>query len=276
MKNKVMYTAVVMGLIIFGLMWRTGGTLAQEETPAEEIPFVDRDGDGVNDMLQRGWGLRFNRNKGMRENVREQLNPVMVDTDDDGVADTPYIDTDGDGEVDTPLHDYLASEREERQAEMAEFRAKLKELVDTDEDGVPDTPYIDTDDDGVVDTPLKDYVDALREEGVFMGRGPMGGRMNELIDTDEDGVPDTPMHQYLMEQFGTFDSDGDGVPDAATPEEIRQHLQEMQQWRQQIQQRLEQGLEPFLDEDGDGIPDDLPSHMRWRGGNKSNAGNGNK
>ena len=225
MKNKIIYIIAVIGLVILGLMWVHSDLFAQENPQTEpgELPFIDRDGDGVNDFLQSGWGLRFQKNRKssqMQEKMMEKFNPVLVDTDEDGVADTYYIDTDNDGEVDISLHDYLEATREER-------------------------------------------------------RGERQAKMQELVDTDEDGVPDTPLYQHLRQQFGTFDRDGDGKPDAATPEEIRQHLREMQEWRKQVQQRINQGLSPFVDEDGDGIPDNLPERMKRKFGSP-NAGPNNE
>lgn len=267
MKSKLFYVVFIISLAVLGLIWLHSDSFAQE-TPAEEIPFIDRDGDGVNDFLQRGWGLRFNRMKKMREKIMEGLKPEMVDTDDDGVADTPYIDTDGDGEVDTPLHEYLEATREERRAENnGRFHPVM---VDTDDDGEVDTPYIDTDADGEADTPLHEFMQAIKEER----KAQYQARMQELVDTDNDGVPDTPLYQHLRSQFGTFDRDGDGKPDPATLEEIRQHMQEMMQWRKQVHEKLKQGENPFLDEDGDGIPDGLPEHMkRMRGRYWSNPDN---
>ncbi len=64
-------------------------------------------------------------------------------------------------------------------------------LIDTNGDGVPDTPgdqLVDTNGDGIVDTPV-----------------------SELVDTDGDGVPDTPGDQLV-------DTDGDGVPDTPAAE----------------------------------------------------------
>lgn len=210
MKNLLYILAITGALIITGLIWVNTDIFAQDNTGTgnntdkEKLPFIDRDGDGVNDLLQRGWGLKFGERQKNRQAVLGML----------GINGKP-------------------------------------ELVDTDNDGKPDTPYIDTDNDGKVDTPVKEF---------------MQNKMNQLIDTNKDGVPDTPLGDYIRQHNRTFDRDGDGIPDAATPEEIRQHMQEMKAWRQQIQERIKQGLPPFIDENGDGIPDNLPSHMQWRGG----------
>lgn len=210
---------MTVGLIITGLIWVNTDVFAQDNTGTgnntdkEKLPFIDKDGDGVNDLLQNGWGLKF----GERQKKRQAMKELM------GIYGKP-------------------------------------ELVDTDNDGKPDTPYIDTDNDGKVDTPVKEF---------------MQNKLNQLIDTDKDGVLDTPLRDYIRQHNRTFDRDGDGVPDAATPEEIRQHMQEMKTWLQQIQERIKQGLPPFIDENGDGIPDNLPSRMQWRGG-KQNQDSGKK
>lgn len=216
--RKLLYViAATIGLILAGIIWVNTDIFAQDNTGTgqnnadkEKLPFIDKDGDGVNDLLQNGWGLKFAERQKKRQAMKELM----------GIYGKP-------------------------------------ELVDTDNDGKPDTPYIDTDNDGKVDTPLKEF---------------MQNKMNQLIDTNNDGVPDTPLRDYIRQHNRTFDRNGDGVPDAATPEEIRQHMQEIKAWRQQIQERIKQGLPPFIDENNDGIPDNLPPHMQWRGGQKNQNG----
>ena len=149
------------------------------------LPFIDRDGDGINDLLQSRWGLKFIERFKNRRAIWEQL--------------------------------------------MAE--GKIEEhLIDTNNDGTPDTPF-------------RDF---LRD------------KMNQQVDTDGDGVPDTPLREYMRKRFQSFDQDGDGIPDDLTAEQIRQHMAEMRQWREEIKNRLKQGLLTFSDDDGDGIPDNLP------------------
>jgi hypothetical protein len=41
-------------------------------------------------------------------------------------------------------------------------------------------------------------------------------------------------------------------------EELQQRMRQMREWREEIRERIMQGLPPFVDEDGDGIPDNLP------------------
>ena len=233
MKNKIFYAGTILGLTILGLLWIHYDIFAQDTpenettTTEKEIPFIDRDGDGINDIYQRGWGLGFSKDRNvgrMGDKIKEQLKPELVDTDNDGTPDTPYVDTDNDGVVDTPLHDYLEATREARQAERAEFREK----------------------------------------------------MNELVDTDNDGVADTPLYQLIRNQFRMFDQDGDGKPDVATPEEIRKYMEEMKEWQEQMRERIHQNLPPFIDEDGDGVPDNLPARLRLRGGNQGGKSENNE
>jgi len=206
MKNTPSTTVLVLGIlflfttifVIMGFIFYPADLYAQEDPDpgqeaTEEIPFIDRDGDGINDFFQHPWGARMlERHKRLRER---------------------------------------------RQAENHE-----PFLIDTDNDGVPDTPV-----------------------GQFFRQ-----KMDELIDTDNDGVPDTPLREYLRNQAGSFDRDGDGVPDIATPEEIREHMLEMQAWREQIRERINQGENPFVDEDGDGIPDGMPQRLPFRRGGMHN------
>jgi hypothetical protein len=175
-------------------------------TPAQdmkdiEIPFVDRDGDGINDLLQNGWGLRFMNRYKKRQQVWEQLN-VEVVRGDQGMM----VDTDGDGVGDVSMRDYMKS---------------------------------------------------------IMGK---------LIDTDGDGIPDTPLKNYLGRRFKAFDKDGDGLPDEISREEMRAQMQQMQQWRETIRERIRRGLPAFTDDDGDGVPDNLPSGFGWRGGDGRGKG----
>ena len=207
MRHKIFYAGIVTVLVIFGLMWIHSDIFAQEDPeirqdpPEEEIPFIDRDGDGVNDLLQHGWGLRFL----MRRRMMEEL----------------------------------------KQNNQNNRNQNGSILIDTDNDGVPDTPF-------------REY---MRE------------KMNELIDTDNDGVPDRPLGEHIRKQYGTFDRDGDGIPDIATPEEVREYLYATKTWRNQMLERIEQGLPPFVDEDGDGIPDNLPMRLRWQKGKNNNPDN---
>ena len=160
-----------------------------------EIPFIDRDGDGINDLLQNGWGLRFLGRYKKRQELWEKFNIEIV------------LDEDG------------------------------KRMVDTDGDGIGDV----------------------------LCREYMKEKMNELIDTDGDGVPDTPLREHLRRRFQSFDRDRDGLPDDFSREEMRAFMNQMREWRKQIRDRITQGLPPFVDEDGDGVPDNLPEGFGWRG-----------
>ena len=165
------------------------------EDPGIEIPFIDRDGDGINDLVQNGWGLRFMERYKKRQQLWDQLNIEII----------------------------------------------------RGEEGL----MVDTDGDGVADISFRDY---------------MKDKMDELIDTDGDGVPDTPLRDYLGNRFKGFDRDGDGLPDDFGREEFRRLVQEMRQWRQEVRERIREGLPPFEDEDGDGVPDGLPDALRARRG----------
>jgi len=196
MKNlkNIMFMFVITFLAVSLL---SDGLLAQEPTPGKpdiEIPFIDRDGDGINDLLQHGWGLRFMERYKKRQLVWEQLN-VEIIKGEDGVM----VDTDGDGVGDISVHDFLKE------------------------------------------------------------------KMATLIDTDGDGTPDTALKDFLGRRFRAFDKDGDGIPDEISKEELKQMMQKMREWRKEIRDRIRQGLPPFIDENGDGIPDNLPEGFRWRG-----------
>lgn len=125
MKTKIL-TVTLLGLFI------CSGFLAAQD-PVEDIPFRDRDGDGVNDFLQSERGQKMLERHQKRQAVWEQLGisvirpeegqkGLLVDTDNDGVGDISMreymqanaetqIDTDGDGVADTALKDVLRGHR---------------------------------------------------------------------------------------------------------------------------------------------------------------------
>ena len=64
MKQKIIIVAITIGIVILGILWINSDLLAQDNNDAEQpdeknIPFIDRDGDGINDFLQHGWGLKI-------------------------------------------------------------------------------------------------------------------------------------------------------------------------------------------------------------------------
>ncbi len=195
MKNLMVFMVALALCLLFVF----DNTQAQDPDPTEEmrIPFIDRDGDGVNDMLQNGWGQRFMQRYKKRQKIWEQLKPDIIE-DEDG----PMVDTDGDGTGDISLREFLKS------------------------------------------------------------------KMDEMIDTDGDGKPDTALRDYLGRRFKAFDGNGDGLPDNITKEQMREHRQQMIEWRKEIRERLRQGKLPFPDDNGDGIPDNLPPGFGWRGFNR--------
>lgn len=191
-------TGFILLLTLAGLLWINSNLFGQENETRTRIqlreqlkdmninlPFIDRDGDGINDLMQSRLGLKFMERIRNRKAVWDQLLTK-------GKIEENFVDTNGDGKPDTAFHELMRS------------------------------------------------------------------KMNELIDSDGDGTPDTPLREYMRKQFQTFDQDGDGIPDDLTPEQIRQHMEEMRQWHQEIMERIKQGLPPFIDENNDGIPDNMP------------------
>ncbi len=162
--------------------------------PDIELPFIDRDSDGINDLVQSGWGLRFAERYKKRQDLWNRLNVEIV-RDEDG----RMVDTNGDGDGDISVHDFMME------------------------------------------------------------------KMNELVDSDGDGEKDTPLREYLGGRFKSFDQNGDGLPDDLTAEEVRERMNEMRAWRQEIRERIHKGEAAFTDDDGDGIPDNLPMRYKKRG-----------
>ena len=180
-------------LSMFALLILESRVFAQgeSESPADEnmdveIPFIDRDGDGINDLVQNQWGLRFIKRYKRRHAIWEQIIS-------EGKGENKLVDSDGDGMPETPFREY--------------FKKKMKD---------------------------------------------------KLIDEDGDGKPDMPLVDYMRQRFQRFDKDGDGLPDSDTLDQIKQHRRMMLEWRNQIFERLGKGETPFIDIDGDGVPDTLP------------------
>jgi hypothetical protein len=201
MNKQSYYLQRITLIIFFGLLFVNYGLWAQEENSLDpqndtdiQLPFIDRDGDGINDLLQNGWGLRFMNRYKQRQALWDQLNAEIV-----GEGKDRLVDLDGDGVGDVSLRDFLRS------------------------------------------------------------------KMDELIDTDGDGEADTPLKEILKRRFQSFDRDGDGLPDEFTGEEMRERMKNIQEWREQIHERMKNGLPPFIDENGDGIPDNLPEGFGFRG-----------
>ena len=80
MKNLVAFIFVI---ILCVIIFPNGNIRAQNPDPTEEIhiPFIDRDGDGVNDVLQNGWGRRFVERYKKRQKIWEQLNVEIVNSE---------------------------------------------------------------------------------------------------------------------------------------------------------------------------------------------------
>jgi hypothetical protein len=201
MKKQPNYHGWIPLFVFLGLLFTKGDLFSQEDNGLDpqnneniQLPFIDRDGDGINDLLQNGWGLRFVNRYKQRQVLWEQLNAEIV-----GEGKDKMIDLDGDGEGDVSIRDFLKS------------------------------------------------------------------KMDELIDTDGDGDPDTPLKDILKRRFQSFDRNGDGLPDEFTRDEMRERMKNIHNWRQQIHERMKNGLPPFVDENGDGIPDNLPEGFGFRG-----------
>lgn len=172
---------------LFALLMMNGIASAQETSPAvsdNEIPFIDRDGDGINDLMQEGWGLRFVERYKKRQEIWNLLNAELTRGEEGAM-----IDSDGDGVADISRRDYM--------------KTKLDELVDTDDDGIADTPLkdylgktfkaFDQDGDGLPDEISKEEFRQLKEE-MKQWREEVRDRLRKglpaFVDEDGDGKPD--------------------------------------------------------------------------------------
>jgi len=171
--------------VAFLAMFFLGTDLKAQDTPPEiEIPFIDRDGDGINDLLQNGWGTRFLNRYKKRQLVWEQLEVEIIRGDGGAM-----VDTDGDGVGDIALGEYMKS--------------KMDELIDTDGDGVADTPLkdylgrrfkaFDRNGDGMPDDfsrkEMKQFMQNMKEWRKNI-RDRIRQGLPAFVDEDGDGVPD--------------------------------------------------------------------------------------
>ncbi len=189
MKRLTMNIMLIAVLSILGVMWTNSDILAQQSQVQEqlremnvEIPFIDKDGDGINDLMQNGWGLRFLQ----RYRNRKAMWTQLMEDEEWG---TQLIDTDGDGEPDTALRDIVGQ--------------RLNQLIDTDGDGIADTPWgeimrrrfqmFDQDGDGVPDemTPeqMRQHFQEMREWRQQIKENLRNG-LPAFTDEDGDGIPD--------------------------------------------------------------------------------------
>lgn len=193
MKRIVISIVLTVVLTLIGIAWVNGEIIAQVKTGQSsvqeqlnniniEIPFVDKDGDGINDLLQNGWGLRFIQRYKNRRAVWNQMNQ-------DGERGNQLIDTDGDGVPDTPFREYM--------------RNFMQQQMDTDGDGIPDTPWgehmrrrfqmFDLDGDGIPDELTPEQIRQHFQEMMEWRRQMRENLMNGLpafTDADGDGIPD--------------------------------------------------------------------------------------
>ena len=185
---------ILLTVIAVSFLVDIGELRAQEESPQQirrrfresgiEIPFIDHDGDGINDMLQNGWGLRFLNRYKKRQELWDMLN-VEIIRGERGMM----VDTDGDGIGDIAFHDYM--------------KDKMDEMIDTDGDGVPDTSIrdllgrrfkaFDRDGDGLPDDISREEMREMMRE-MHEWRQGVRNRVNQglppFVDEDGDGIPD--------------------------------------------------------------------------------------
>lgn len=188
MKQQIIRISQILVLALFSL-FLFSGNIAAQDTGGRDIPFIDNDGDGINDLGQSRRGQRIAhrlRNLG----IAEQLGVDIITEDGQKL-----VDTDGDGIGDIGLREFIQS--------------NLETLVDTDGDGVADTQLGD-----VLGGKRGQFLEQLGAAVVFEN----GQR---LVDIDGDGVGDQSVRNFIQDNLETLvDTDGDGVADTALGEVI--------------------------------------------------------
>jgi len=199
MKKLLSQLLAVVPISVLILFAMDGALLAQEvetpvapETPEIELPFIDRDSDGINDLLQNGWGLRFAERYKKRQELWNQLLNVEVKRGEGGRT----VDTNGDGVGDVPFHEFM--------------QGKMNELIDTDGDGEKDTPlkgylggrfkFFDQDGDGLPDDLSADEIKERMQEMKNWKQG-IRERVHQgesaFVDDDGDGIPDNLPQRFM-------------------------------------------------------------------------------
>ncbi|CAM4283969.1 gliding motility-associated C-terminal domain-containing protein [Zobellia nedashkovskayae] len=168
-----------------GLDTNYPGGLEPEDTDMDGIPDYidsDSDADGISDMLEAGQGT---------------LVDPLADADADGLNDA-FDDTPGIIVNNDLVTGAIATDNED-DADVTEV--DFRSMLDTDQDGIPDTVDLDDDNDGISDLDEANGIDPS-------------------ADDDNDGVPnhsdDDPNDPLVGDVNGTtepaFDFDGDGIP----------------------------------------------------------------
>lgn len=199
------------------------GNTIDEDCNSESDECVDTDNDGLDDALERYWGLDPTTNDsdadGLVDGFEFGGGVEPLDTDNDGIPDALSTDSDGDG-IDDALE------------------AGTDDVIrDSDQDGIPDYRDVDSDNDGLSDA---DEFAAGGHADVDADGAPA------YIDTDSDN--DGYLDSEESNEGETRDFDGDGKPDFLDLDSDNDGLSDSDE-------RL-LGTDPVdVDSDGDGVVD---------------------
>ncbi|MGB3405585.1 MAG: Ig-like domain-containing protein [Microcoleaceae cyanobacterium] len=187
-------------------------------------------------------------------------NVFDLDSDNDGISDLnesglspekiAELDTDGDGVIDTPVGDNGLADDIETTPESGELDLNgdgiADKSVDTDSDGVPNFLDLDSDNDGILDVTEVGNPDT-DGNGIVDGEDSDGNGLIDTVDPNSGNPLTTPP-----------DSDNDGVPD----------YQDLDSDNDGIHDIIEGGLDDpdndgivsGLDSDGDGVTDSIDNN----------------
>ncbi len=134
MKRKILFIGLIFGLVVFGLSFVNSNVYSQEDPI--KIPFRDRNGDGINDLIQSYMGARIlNRIQQRQElgNLSEEERQELREKRQNMTEEERQKLFEGRKQL---LEDWEGMDLEERQKML---EGKFNEMVDTDNDGTPDT-----------------------------------------------------------------------------------------------------------------------------------------
>ncbi len=241
---------------------------------AAELPISkDTDGDGIPNYLDDD-----DDGDGVPTKVEASpvinSNPLLQDTDNDGILDGVEIgsdfnnprDTDRDGDIDVRDPDDdgdTIPTREESQKDLDGDNVPNYRDADDDGDGIPTKnegpPAQDTDHDGI-----PDYLDNDDDNDGLLSRDELKAGTNPLSgDSDGDGVGDKQEVGDNVEQ--PVDSDGDGIIDANDKDDDNDGIPTREE---PADSRLNG------DDDGDGLPTSVELRLGTDPYNRDSDGDG--
>ena len=171
MKRKIYFSALIFAFVVFGGTAFVNNNTYSQEAPAAEIPFFDHDGDGINDLIQNYRGIAILNRIERRQELKSMNNEEKQELRDKWQKMTEEEREQLREERMQLCEDWENLSIEEKQKQ---FEEKFNEMVDTDNDGTPDTKsgylfqnhrfrIFDGDRDGKQDVAREEFRERIKE-----------------------------------------------------------------------------------------------------------------